>query len=320
MELGERDQAIVTLKFKDGRGPVPKDTEVAISAVNLLGQKQVELFPNQGDKSHAPSGYVIPASKVTPSTDLDQVLSVLDADTRTRLTILINEAGTAFTGRRADFSRLLRGTPDGIVNIGRLADQVSTDNRALGRLVDSGDRFLAELAPRRRELGELIEAFEGTTVTVAERREALRATLARAPRTLGTLQTFLADLEQTTVPLEPAAREIAAAAPRLSETVREIEPFRQAAAPALADARRVAPSLDSLAVEATPVLQRARRTLGLSATFSRRPRAGVRDAGRQRRQRAGHGRELVARDSVPRRPLARLPRAGVDHDEHAARA
>ena len=39
-------------------------------------------------------------SRITPSVDLDQVLDVLDAGTRTRLRILLNEAGVALAGRR----------------------------------------------------------------------------------------------------------------------------------------------------------------------------------------------------------------------------
>ena len=74
---------------------------VAVAAQNFLGQKRVQLDPGDA-ATPAPSGYEVPAENVTTPTDLDQVLNVLDADTRTRAMVLLNEAGAAVLGRRVD--------------------------------------------------------------------------------------------------------------------------------------------------------------------------------------------------------------------------
>jgi phospholipid/cholesterol/gamma-HCH transport system substrate-binding protein len=267
LHLGRGDKVVADLELDSSQRPVGRNALAAISAVNFLGQKRVELA--KGDLANpAPSGYVIPAAHVMTSTDLDQVLGVLDADTRTRLKILINEAGAAFTGRRADFSRLLQELPQSMIKATTLLNQLVSDNHTLGRLLASSDRFVSEVAGRRKSLTRMVDVLGQTAATVSARRAQLRQTLAQAPGTLATLQRFLGDLRATTIPLGPAARDITSTAPALSATLAQVDPFRKAADPALVQATGVAPELTHLAVGATPVLRRAAPTAASLASFS----------------------------------------------------
>jgi len=261
LTLDERsDRVNVDLELEDGRGPVGRDARFAIASVNLLGQKRVDLDPGNRDRP-APDGFAVPASRVTRATDLDQVLGVLDADTRTRLGALLNEAGLAFTGRQGDFVSLLKEFPPAMVDLERVVDRVTGDNRTVGTLVERSDRFIAELARERRSISRVVDAVGQTSETVAARRAQLRETLRRAPATLRTIQAFLGDLRETTVPLGPAARDLSATAPHLASTLDQLEPFRKAATPTLARATSVAPRLTDLGTRATPVLRRAVPTL-----------------------------------------------------------
>jgi len=93
------DRVVADLDLTHSAAPVGRDVTASIAAVNLLGQKEVQL--TVGDRAApAPSGFTIPSSRVVPSTDLDQVLNTLDPDTRARLAIFLNEAGTALGGRK----------------------------------------------------------------------------------------------------------------------------------------------------------------------------------------------------------------------------
>ena len=254
--IDEQDNVVAELEIDPDRAPIGKDARVAITAVNLLGQKRLEV--QRGDTTDpAPSGYVVPRRNVMTSTDLDQVVAVLDADTRARLSILINEAGAAFTGRHDDFNALLGDLPTSLVKARALLDQVAGDTTTLGRVVEHSDRLVAGLTRERDDLGKAVAAFAGTTQSVAPRHEELRATLARAPRALASLEGFMDDLARTTVPLGPAARDLTRSAPALLDTLERVEPFRVAAAPALRQATGLGPALTRLGVRATPVLRRA---------------------------------------------------------------
>jgi len=248
--------AIASLRIDDEHAPIGRDTKATIVAQNLLGQKQLQLTTGSKDDP-APDGFVVPRSRVTEATDLDQVLNVLDADTRTRLAIFVNEAGTAFTGRRADFNRFLKDIAPAITSSTDLVGQLAADNRQLGSLLETSDRYVAEVTARRDEVVRFVDRVGQAATTGATKRTELRRTLGEAPGALRQLRTFLGELRATTVPLGPAARQLTAAATPLQTTLDQLEPFRKAAEPALRSATRVAPSLTQLATRATPVLRSA---------------------------------------------------------------
>jgi phospholipid/cholesterol/gamma-HCH transport system substrate-binding protein len=266
--LGRGDVVQAGLELDPEKVEIRRDASVEIVTSNLLGSKFISLTPGDGAEP-LPAGGVIPRTRVSYPTELDQFLDVLDADTRTRLQVLVNELGIAVTGRRADFNQALLLLPKDLASATRLLDEVVSDNQTLGRLVARSSRLVTRLVPERRALSRLVDVAGETLRTTAQRQAQLRQTLARAPGTLRSAQRFLADLRTTAKPLGPAARAITAAAPPLTATLAALPGFERDARPALATATDVAPSLTRLGVQATPVLRRAKPTTRALATFSR---------------------------------------------------
>jgi phospholipid/cholesterol/gamma-HCH transport system substrate-binding protein len=267
LSLGGHDRVDATLKIDKAFAPIGKDAAAVITSVNLLGEKSLELDP--GNRTNpAASGSTLRADRITPSTDLDQVLDVLDSGTRDRLTILVNAAGQAFTGRRGDFASILKTLPTGLQQGTKLLERVDGDHRTLVDLVAKSDRFVATLAHNRVALADMLDTFGQAAETSATRRPQLRQTLRQLPGTLQTAQHFLDDLRNTTVPLGPAARQLASTAAPLDSTLVAVGPFTKAAKPTLDKATAVAPTLTHLADGATPVIRRAVPTLQTLAAFS----------------------------------------------------
>lgn len=245
------------IAIKPQYAPMGKDVRGAIVSQNLLGQKQLELQP--GDRSKpAKSGASIPSEQISTSADLDQLLDVLDSSTRTRLAIFINEAGAAFTGRRADFNTFLHDVQPAFGSLTQLLAELDSHNLALRNLLSTSDRYVDEVTRERRGLERLVDRVGGTAATVSVKRAELRQTLADAPAALTTLRSFLGKLQETTVPLGPAARQLSASAPPLRAALEKIEPFQQAADPALDAATAVAPALTRAVTTLGPTLIRAR--------------------------------------------------------------
>lgn len=266
--IGRRDVVVADLDIERKYAPIGRGASVAIQSTNLLGEKFVTL--GRGDRSRPePSGAVIPQSRVTTPVDLDQVIDVLDAPTRARLGILINEAGLGLTGRRLDFNALLKELPPSLQAATKLLDEVVSDRRTVATLVSRSERFVTRFAAERKRLGAMIDAAGGTMESLASRRQRLAETLSRAPATLRTLRGFLARLEGTARLLGPASGAISASVPPLSRTLDEVEPFRRAAEPALEQAVRTGPQLTRLADGATPVIRRANPALGQLARLAR---------------------------------------------------
>lgn len=267
LRLDRADHVVADLAIDPAKAKIGRGASASIRATNLLAERYVDL--NAGDLRHPqPSGAVIPRTRTSRSVDLDQVVDVLNADTRTRLAIMINEAGIAFTGRHADFNRLLQEIPPGLDDANNLVNQLVTDNRTLGHLIERADSFISRLTPARRHLARMVKSAGESMRTFSARRADLRDTLERAPGALSTLRRFLSELRRTTVPLRPAARVLARTAPLVTTTLSELDPFRRAAQPALEQAKAVAPQLTRLGIHATPVLRRSNPTLRALVGFA----------------------------------------------------
>jgi phospholipid/cholesterol/gamma-HCH transport system substrate-binding protein len=228
----KRDYVEAQLKIDKKYSPIGKDAVAGIIAQNLIGQKQVRL--QIGDRSEAaPDGYMLPGKQVLETTDLDQLLNTFDADTRTRLAILINETGTAFAGRKMDFSTFLRDFAPALNSGGKVLNELTTDNRALTNLVDTSDAFVAELANQRRHFARVLANAGEAAKTGATKRAELRETLRRAPGALQSTRRFLAELRQTTAPLGQTARLLTKTSPSLRNVLDQIGPFERDAGPTI---------------------------------------------------------------------------------------
>jgi phospholipid/cholesterol/gamma-HCH transport system substrate-binding protein len=267
LEVAGRRKVVAELEIEPDKGPVGKNANVQITALNLLGQKRVNL--DKGNtQDPAPSGSTIPASRVSVTTDLDQIVSVLDGPTRARLGVLVNQAGLALYGRRMDLRVLAEELAPVLRKTTALLNDLTADNQSLGRVITTSDRFVASMAQERRSLAGLVRNAARASDVMAGRRAELAQTLERAPATLAAAQRFLAELEATAGPLGPAARELEATAPQLQRTLNEIDPVRRAATPALRTVTKVAPSLTRLGRGATPVLRRAVPVADRLASFT----------------------------------------------------
>jgi phospholipid/cholesterol/gamma-HCH transport system substrate-binding protein len=257
LEVTDEDSALATLEIDPSAGPVGRGARAHVRAANILGEKYVDL--DAGDtRRPAPSGARIPPERTDAPVELDDLLNVLDPDTRSLLSVLINESGIALSGRGADFNRMLAELPPALDQTETLLAEFSADNRALGRLVEKGDRFLASLARERAGLGRFVERAAGAFSTTASRHAELRETVRQAPATVSQLRGSLARLDETGTALGPSAVALRASARPLTAFLRELPPFTTAAVPTLRRADKVAPRLVRLGRRATPVLRRLR--------------------------------------------------------------
>jgi phospholipid/cholesterol/gamma-HCH transport system substrate-binding protein len=245
----------VTIELNLSRryAPVGRNVTAAIVSQNILGQKEVSLTPGDRRREPAASGYLVPGAQTYASADLDQLLSTLDAPTRSRLAVVVNELGTAFYGRQLDFHQFITELVPALESGSNFLGQLASENAVLGHLLQNTNAFVGSLAASRIQIADGLDALGEATQTVAGRQQSLRATLRAAPRALETARTFLASLQATTGPLASTARLLSSAAPSLQTTLERIAPFTAAATPALqAATSQTAPALSKLAASGTP--------------------------------------------------------------------
>lgn len=263
--LGRGDVVDADVRLDSGH-TITRNASAQIVPDDLLGSMYLQLTPGKGPS--LPSPATIASGRVSYPVQLDQVLDVLDADTRAKLGILIDQAGIALSGRAADFNRLLALLPSTFGSGQQLLTQLNSDNSALRSLLTNSDQFISTLVPQDHQLSNLIDSAGSVMDTTAQNQASLVQTLDDAPATLRSAQRFLAQLKQTTLPLGPAASDITQTAPRLTAALDQIPAFQRAAQPALTSAERVAPQLTRLAVGATPVITAAGPVARSVATFA----------------------------------------------------
>jgi virulence factor Mce-like protein len=268
VELGEGDKAVLTLEIDKGAAPIGEGATAIARPVNLLGEKYVDL--DLGDRSRPqPSGSTIPPERTGAPVELDDVLNTLDAGTRARLRILINESGVALAGRGADFNSILRVMPKALDETRRVVEEMNEENVRLRSAITAGDRIMASFNDRRSDLQRIVVSASEALNTVAERRADLGATVEAAPGALRQLSTTLGELDGTAQGLIPASRALRSAAGPLEETLASLPAFTDRTRATLKRAVKVAPSLSRLGRQAAPDVRRVTRTVTRLNTFAK---------------------------------------------------
>jgi virulence factor Mce-like protein len=262
-----RGTAIVTLELDASAAPVGRNAGVSIQPSNLLGEKFVALSPgNVADP--APSGTLIPLSRTSTPTELDQVISTFGPDTRRALAIFLVGQGDALLGRGPDLTLTLTRMPGALQSATAFVSQLGSDNRALGTLIDQSDRILTHVAARRAPLGRLVQSASGAFSTLASREQSLGGTIVAAPGALAQLRTSLIALRSAAEPIGAAAAGLRRTAAPLTATLLAVPPFARSAAPTLRTLSAVSPSLDRLGVQATPVISHLQGLGSALGTFA----------------------------------------------------
>src|SRR4051812_27494212 len=102
--------ALVSMQLDDARvTPIPRDTRIRLRQRTPVGENYVTLTPGRA-RTTLPGGGVLPLAQADDFVDVDQVMSVLQGDTRERARKLFQGLGGALRGRGERLNALLDGT------------------------------------------------------------------------------------------------------------------------------------------------------------------------------------------------------------------
>jgi phospholipid/cholesterol/gamma-HCH transport system substrate-binding protein len=192
---------------------------------SALQDLEVDIDPGPG-KALA-DGATIPPAKTSSTVGSDRVVSLLDADTRAQLQVLLPQLAEGLKGRapalRADLDELGR-----VVDSTRLAAAALADRRReLVRFVDELDSVVSRLAERRSQLGNAVDAAQQTLAVTAGRDRELDRVMAQLPPTLDDVNGALGAVDDLSKPLVPALEQLRPVAERLPaalDSVRNLLP------------------------------------------------------------------------------------------------
>lgn len=196
-------------------------TDATALARPRTGLQDMFIELNPGTKSAPPlkPGATIPLSNTMPQVNVDEILSSLDADTRSYLNLLVNGAGQGLKGKAGNqLAEVFKRFEPTHRDLARVNKAVAARGEALKQLINSLQRLNTALAQRQGQIVSLVSAsskvfhaFAADDQQISQAIRDLPGTLAQTTQTLGKVQAFADKLGPAATNLLPAARSIPAA-------------------------------------------------------------------------------------------------------------
>ncbi|HEX2017054.1 MAG TPA: MlaD family protein [Solirubrobacteraceae bacterium] len=205
---GGQPGALVTMRIDTSGLPIHRDAQAAIRPrIFLEGNFFVDLKPGTPAAPTMSDGDTIPIQNNTSPVQLDQILSLLQADTRKNLQTLISEYAKGLEGPgAAGFNASIKYWPkayrdNAIVNdatIGQNPHDLSGYLKGAAGTAEGLDR-------NPQALQSLLTDFNTTAHAFSVQQTALEQTVAELPRTLHAAQPALASLNNAFPPVRRLA-------------------------------------------------------------------------------------------------------------------
>jgi ABC-type transporter Mla subunit MlaD len=239
---------VLTLKIEDQFGPVYKDARLQIRPITPLQ----DLYVNVIDRGHRSAGeatksWIIPASQTITPVDVSRVLDTFDADTRSRLTILLNELGRGLGDHgvqlRQTFAELAP-----FLHVAKDATQVLNERRQnVRRLIHNFGSLSGTLAQRDADLNRFVRMGDRTLGELASKDQALAGTITELAALMPVMQSSFGGVERLSNHLDPALVALVPVAKQLKPGLLALEQLGQDATPALQELRPAVTALRTMA-------------------------------------------------------------------------
>lgn len=234
---------LVEMRIEDDAvTPVPADSRVAIRQRTPVGESYIAISPGRS-RQGLPEDAVLPASRAAEYVDVDEILSVLQGDTREHARELIQGVGSAVDGRGEELNGLLGGGARTLRAGGRVFKLLSGDRDEVAQLVDRVGRVSAAIGERSATIETLAEQGLTTMRALASRDAAVRDTLEGLPGTLRQVRRTSGNLASASATATPVLAELSGALSDLRPAVRRLRPAAQVAREAVRELDTAAPAL-----------------------------------------------------------------------------
>jgi phospholipid/cholesterol/gamma-HCH transport system substrate-binding protein len=270
-------RTIVEVQLEDEYAPIPKDTHAILRQKTLLGETYLELTPGNSRSGDLDDGGRLPNAQVEGTTELDEIFTAFDPDTRQAFKDWVKELDGAITNghRSEDLSDAFGNFEGFAVDGAKLMQVLDEQDVAVHNLIKNTGRVFAAINERRGALQQLIVNSKRTFEATASEDEALRQTITIFPTfldeskaTMARLEDFsrnthplVNDLKEPADDLGPTVRDLGDLAPDLENLFRDLGPLIRASrtgVPALEDTLReaepLAEALHTFFPELNPIL------------------------------------------------------------------
>jgi phospholipid/cholesterol/gamma-HCH transport system substrate-binding protein len=183
---------VVTMVIDKKYAPIHSDGSARVRPFTLIGDKYVDIDPGSAAAPGLPDGATIPIGHTTIPVELEQVLAVLDTDTRTKMNQLLTQGGAALAGRGETVNQLLQRLPQ--LERSLTATLLVTDAKVqtIDHLLSSADGLLTSLAQHQARIESAVNSSDQLLAALAGDRDVITQTITTADQSLATLARAIA--------------------------------------------------------------------------------------------------------------------------------
>jgi virulence factor Mce-like protein len=249
--------------------PRPADTRAILRAKTLLGETYIELTPGSEYGPKLRDGSTLPQAQISPTVQLDQILSTFDPATRHAFQVWMQQDGIALTNRGENLNAALAELYPFATNVDAVLSVLKRDSSSTSTLLRDTGVVFAALSQSPTQLQGFIRNSNATFAATAARNADLAATIRAFPpfliqtrATIAQTATFaneakplVDELRPAAVQLSPALRELVTVAPELRDLDVYVGPLTHAAKAGI-------PALENFLRASVPLLARLKPYLG----------------------------------------------------------
>ena len=250
-------RALVTMELEPKyEHRVHPDATMLLRPKTGLKDMIVELDPGTAAAGRAVAdGFTVPVSNTLPDVNLDEILAVLDGDTRTYLQLLLNGAAAGLDGNGGNLAQVFRRFEPTARDTAKFTSLLQERRDNIKHAIHNFGVFTNALAARDQQLATFVDSSNDVFQRFANQDANLQRTVALLPgalaatnRALAQAKTFSDLAGPTLQALRPGARafgpSLVATRPFLRETTPiirdQLRPFTRVATPVLRELRPAA--------------------------------------------------------------------------------
>jgi phospholipid/cholesterol/gamma-HCH transport system substrate-binding protein len=240
---GIRIGEIGKVRLQDGRavvemliepeydGVIREDATALMRPKTPLKDMFLEVDPGRGRPLR--EGGSVLLRNTLPDVNPDEILAMLDTDTREYLKLLVNGAGRGLAGRGRDLREVYRLFEPTHRDLARLNTMVATRRANLRRLVNSLQRLSGELGGKERELAQLVDSAAAVFRSYASEDRNISRAVRELPKALSQTTDTLGKVERLARVLGPASENLRPAVRELGRSQVALRPLAREATPLL---------------------------------------------------------------------------------------
>jgi ABC-type transporter Mla subunit MlaD len=234
--INSEKRAVAKVELSGPVAVLGEDTVCSTEPQSLIAEYFIDCTPkgppieegtgSDDDRSENPD---IPVDQTTQTVQNDLVLSALREPFRDRLTLLINEFGTALAGNADNLNDAIRRGAPALQQTRQVFDLLARQNTMIRDLNVNSDKIIGKLAERRKDVVDFINEANATAQASSDRRDDLSQNFALLDDFLAELKPTMTDLNGLAVQGTPLLSNLRQAAPGLNKLSRNLPAFNASA-------------------------------------------------------------------------------------------